>query len=124
MKRVIHLILLTSLPVLTAAPAVNPDLVVATDGSGQFRTVQGALDSIPKGNRERLIVLIKDGTYREKVRIDASFVTLRGQSRRGTRIEFAQGADDFRAKPDVLGIAVVNLRGHDVGIRRAIELPR
>jgi pectinesterase len=86
-----------------------PDITVAADGSGQFITVQQAVESISKDSRERIIVYIKDGTYREKVRIDSAFVTLRGQSRKGTRIEFPQLNDDFTKNPDKLGRAVVNV---------------
>ena len=88
------------------ATDVKPDLTVAADGSGDFRTVQSALDSIPKDNRQRTIVFIKDGTYREKIRVEAPRVTLRGQTQRGTRIEFAQRDGDFHQKPDAIGRAV------------------
>jgi pectinesterase len=92
------------------ADPLEPDIVVAADGTGHFTTIQHALESISATNRERLIVLIKDGIYREKIRVDASFVTLRGQSRKGTRIEFSQVKDDFVANPDELGWAVINLK--------------
>ncbi len=96
-----------------AALPVKPDLTVAADGSGDFTTVQAAVASVPKGNHERVIILVKDGVYREKVRIDAADVTLIGQSRAGTRIEFPQGAVEFRRHPDKLGTAVVNINGDD-----------
>src|SRR5215468_5021372 len=96
-----------------AAASFRPDIVVAADGSGDFKTIQAAVESIPNTNRERKIVFIKNGVYREKVRVDASFVTLRGQSRKGTRIEFAQLNDDFTRKPDNLGRAVINLNRAD-----------
>ena len=87
----------------------KPDIVVSADGSGDFKTIQAAVSSIPAINRERVVVFVKNGTYREKIRVDASFVTLRGQSRKGTRIEFPQLQDDFVAHPDDLGWAVINL---------------
>ena len=99
-----------------AASAENlpkPDLTVAADGSGDFKSVQAAVASIPKANRERTVVFVKDGIYREKVRVDAPFVTLRGESRKGTRIEFAQLNDDFTKSPDELGRAVINVNGDD-----------
>ena len=99
---------------LTAAaetPALKPDITVAQDGSGDFKTVQEAVASIPRDNHERMIVLVKDGHYKEKVRVDASCVTLRGQSRAGTRIEFPQLMDDFTQHPDNLGRAVLNVHG-------------
>jgi pectinesterase len=87
----------------------EPDIVVAADGTGDFKTIRSAVESIPVTNRDRIVVFIKDGTYREKVRVDASFVTLLGQSRKGTRIEFSQVKDDFMAYPDAVGWAVINL---------------
>lgn len=97
----------------SAQPLPKPDLTVAADGSGDFKTVQAAAASIPKANRERIVVFIKDGVYREKVRVDAAFVTLRGESRKGTRIEFPQLNDDFTKSPDALGRAVINVNGDD-----------
>ena len=90
-----------------------PDITVAADGSGDFTTIQAAVASIPRDNRERIIILVKDGVYREKIRVDASFVTLRGQSRKGTRIEFAQLASEFRGGPGDPGRAVINLNAND-----------
>jgi len=88
----------------------KPDIVVAADGSGDFKTIQAAVQSIPATNRDRIVVFIKDGTYDEKIRVDASFVTLRGQSRKGTRIQFSQLQDDFKRVPDSIGWAVINLK--------------
>jgi pectinesterase len=92
-----------------ASTLPKPDLIVAADGSGDFKTIQAAVQSIPKTNNERMVVFIKDGIYREKIRVDASFVTLRGRSRKGTRIEFPQLDEDFNKRPDALGRAVINL---------------
>jgi pectinesterase len=100
-----------------AEPSLGADLTVAADGTGDFQTIQGALDSLPRDNCERRIVFIKDGSYREKIRIDLPFVTLRGQSRAGTLIEFAQGAEEFRRQPDQLGIGVVNINADDCVIQ-------
>lgn len=94
-------------------PEIKPDIIVAANGSCDFKTVQDAVASIPADNHQRMIVLVKDGVYKEKVRVDASCVTLRGESRKGTRIEFAQLNDDFAQNPDKIGRAVVNVRGDD-----------
>jgi pectinesterase len=93
--------------------AIKPDIIVAVDGSGDFKTIQEAVGSIARDNRERIILFIKDGFYHEKVRVDPNFITLRGQSRQGTQIEFPQGADEFTANPDNIGRAVVNINGND-----------
>ncbi|MFD5138492.1 pectinesterase family protein [Streptomyces sp. NPDC058378] len=55
-------------------------LTVAKDGSGQYTTVQAAVDAIPAGNTARVVVSIAPGTYRGLVRIPAGKqnVTLQG----------------------------------------------
>jgi pectinesterase len=119
MKSALAFILIAMVPVGLAVakdesvPAIRPDLTVASDDSGNFKTIQQAIDSIPHDNRQRTIIFIKDGVYHEKVRIDPGFVTLRGESRQGTRIEFAQGTDDFANHPDNIGRAMVNINGSD-----------
>jgi len=115
-SRLLLALALVSVPQLltvSRAEMPKPDIVVAADGTGAFKTIQEAVDTIPKDNRERKIIFIKDGLYHEKVRIDPDFVTLRGESRQGARIEFAQGADEFTKNPDNIGRAVVNINGND-----------
>ncbi len=78
----------------------KPDIVVAADGSGKFKTVQEALASIPRTNTERITVLVKKGVYKERISCPAPFVTLLGESRKDTRIEtnatvFNVGGSDF-----------------------------
>jgi pectinesterase len=106
-------LLVASRLIVSAGTLPKPDLIVAADGSGDFKTIQAAVASIPKTNTERMVVFIKDGIYKEKIRVDASFVTLRGQSRQGTRIEFPQLDEDFTKTPDAIGRAVINLNRAD-----------
>jgi len=108
-RRVILFALLLPACCLFAADLPKPDIVVAVDCTGDFKTIQAAVESIPATNRDRVVVFIKKGRYREKIRVDASFVTLRGESRERTRIEFPQLKDDFTAHPDAIGPAVINL---------------
>ncbi|HEV7241743.1 MAG TPA: pectinesterase family protein [Thermoanaerobaculia bacterium] len=91
-------------------PAENASLVVAQDGSGDFRTIQEAIDAIPQSNEDNQTVLIRNGTYREKVRIAKSYVALVGEDREKTRIEFAELRRNWRAShPDDYGAAVINI---------------
>ena len=46
-------------------PSDSRTLIVAQDGSGQYRSIQSAVDDARKGDR----ILIKPGAYREDVRI-------------------------------------------------------
>ena len=72
-------------------PANPTNLLVAADGSGDFVTVQGALDSVPSGNTTPTLITINNGNYLEIVDIRAkNLLTLRGQSRNGTVIVLRQ----------------------------------
>lgn len=62
------------------------ELKVAADGSGDFRTVQAAVDSVPEGNLERVIISLKNGIYPGEVRIHKPFLTIRGEDRKKTQI--------------------------------------
>ena len=69
---------LVLLPVAASAQATKTrkkTIVVAADGSGQFKTVQEAVDSAPDGN---VRINIKPGEYRNLISISANGVELRG----------------------------------------------
>lgn len=70
--------------VLRAEPA---PIIVAPDGTGQFKTVQGAIDSIPDDNTEWRVITIKPGTYKERllIRGGKTFVILRGEEKDARR---------------------------------------
>ncbi|PKU84785.1 Pectinesterase QRT1 [Dendrobium catenatum] len=42
-------------------------ILVSKDGSGDSKTVQGAVDMVPDGNKERVKIYIASGVYREQV---------------------------------------------------------
>jgi pectinesterase len=65
-------------------------LIVAADGSGNYRTIQEALNAVPKNNSKNVIILIRKGTYHEKLFIEQSYVTLVGEDRDSTCIIFAE----------------------------------
>ena len=67
-----------------AGPAANATaLTVAADGSGDFTTVQGAIDAVPANNAQRVVITVKKGTYVEQVYVGATrpLVTVRGEDR-------------------------------------------
>ena len=52
-----------------AAPTADHDYVVTLDGSGDFCTLQGAVDAVANNDATRTLIRIKKGTYREIVNI-------------------------------------------------------
>lgn len=67
-----------------AGPAAGTTaLTVAADGTGDFNTVQGAIDFVPAGNTQRVTITVRAGTYTEivYVRSNKPFITVRGADR-------------------------------------------
>ncbi|MEU0389421.1 pectinesterase family protein [Streptomyces chartreusis] len=67
-------------------------LTVAKDGSGQYTTVQAAVNAVPANNPSRVVIAVKPGTYRELVKVPANkpHVTIQGTggSRKDTTIVY------------------------------------
>lgn len=67
------------------------DIVVALDGSGQYKSIQEAINAVPDNSTKRTIMLIKNGTYNtEKLIVPASKInlTMLGESREKTVISY------------------------------------
>ena len=90
MKPLAMLFISLLLGLAMASAGERAQIIVAADGSGSFRTIQEALNSIPGNNASPVIILIKKGTYNEKVFIEKSFTTLVGEDRDSTRIIYAE----------------------------------
>jgi pectinesterase len=71
-------------------------IIVAKDGSGNFTTVQAALNAVPLKNKKPITIYIKNGIYKEKLLLDSSkqFVTLIGEDKRNTILTY----DDHTGK--------------------------
>ncbi len=87
---------ITNLPVWTIRTRRNGSasdaekLTVAADGSGDFCTVQGAIDFVPLGNTQSWEIFIRNGVYQEIVYVtNKNHLTFRGENRKGTTIEYA-----------------------------------
>ena len=73
-----------------APPATGVErVVVAADGSGDFNTVQGAIDFAPASPAKRLTILVKKGNYEELVFMQGkSNLTIRGEDREGVQVGY------------------------------------
>ncbi len=73
-----------------AATYTVKTLVVAQDGSGQFSTVQAAVNAVPANNTTRTVIYIKDGTYKEVVTVPSNkpFITFAGQDESKTILTY------------------------------------
>jgi pectinesterase len=79
-------------------------IIVDSEGRGDFNSIQSAIDSIPKNNNQRIVVLIKPGFYAQRVLIPENkpFITLRGKDPFKTTISYNLHHDML--KPDGSGI--------------------
>jgi pectinesterase len=78
--------------------AVSADIIVAKDGTGKFSTVQSAIDSIPDNNSKKVVIYIKNGTYKEVVTVRKNNLHIIGESNTGTIISYGNYAG--KLKPD------------------------
>jgi pectin methylesterase-like acyl-CoA thioesterase len=74
----------------SAPPAGTAMLTVAADGSGDFCTVQGAINFVPANNTQRVFILVRKGTYTEidNVASNKPFITIYGEDRNQTVIQY------------------------------------
>jgi pectinesterase len=77
------------------------NFVVAQDGSGNFKTVQEALNAVPDFRKVTTTIFIKNGTYKEKLNLSASkqMVTLIGENVEKTILTY----DDWAQKKNIFG---------------------
>lgn len=89
---------------LVSTAKAQQKIVVAQDGSGNYKTVQQAMDAIPSGNNELVQVYVKKGIYREVVVVDArkGSVHLIGEDKQKTIITFDNHAGTKLSNGDTL----------------------
>jgi len=72
-------------------PEPDYDVVVAKDGSGNYSSVQSAINAAPSSS-SWYTIYIKNGSYHEVVTVDKSYIELIGQSATGTVITYGNYA--------------------------------
>ncbi len=77
------------------------DFIVAQDGSGNFKTVQDAINAVPDMRKKETVIFIKNGTYKEKLVLAESkaMVKFIGESVEKTILTY----DDYAGTKNVFG---------------------
>ncbi len=77
-----------------AGPAADAThVVVAADGSGDFNTVQGAIDFLPANPPQHVTIFVKNGNYEELVYCKSkSNFTIRGEDRDKVQVGYANNS--------------------------------
>lgn len=108
--------LLTFISISVFATNEEPyhDFTVAADGSGDFKTLTEAMNNLPMYTYERVVIFIKRGIYNEKIRIEQDNITLLGEDKDSTIIQYSQLREDWQKNKDFIGPAVINIHADDI----------
>ena len=104
----------TGIVTSTPPPPVVPqgyDVVVAQDGSGNYTSLQAAINAAPSNRTTPYRILVRKGKYIEKVTIPASkpFLYVIGEGIN----EVVFSWDDYAGKPGVTEIATITINSND-----------
>lgn len=74
-------------------------VVVAQDGTGQYRTIQEAINAAANHSQTRIVITVKKGTYAEKVVVPSwkTRITLKGEDKENTIITW----NDYSGKGEI-----------------------
>ena len=61
---------------------------IKQDGTGDFTSVQAALDSLPADNQEPVTLFIHKGIYREQIHVTVPYVSFTGESAEETILTY------------------------------------
>ena len=91
------LLLTVQLQAQNAVPVYPPSLTVAQDGTGNYKTIQEAINSVRDLGQAQVTIFIKKGVYHEKVTVPSwkTHISLIGQDKETTIIT----NNDYTNKP-------------------------
>jgi pectinesterase len=90
-------------------------IVVDTKGKGDFKTIQGAINSLPDTSATTRVIFIRKGVYNEKLYIEKHNITLLGEDREKTIITQSIARDAWRClHNEDWGVATINTDGNDL----------
>ena len=93
-------------------------IVVDINGKGDYKSVQGAINSLTDSSASPRIILIKKGIYNEKIYIEKHNIVLEGEDRDKTIITQDIARDEWRCDhKDDWGVATLNLEGNDITLK-------
>lgn len=72
--------------------------IISRDGTGDFTTIQAAIDAAPATSRHPVILLVKNGVYEERVIVNKDNLRIVGEDSEKTIITHAACAKDLNAE--------------------------
>ena len=94
-------LVLVTMSLSLMAQTTKYHFVVAKDGSGNFKTIQEAINAVPDFRKKETRIFIKSGIYKEKLILAEckTLVTFIGESVENTIITY----DDYNQKKNIFG---------------------
>ena len=112
MKKVLFILVAV---VLTQLVFAQKKIVVDINGSGDFKTIQEAINSLAASSNTLRTILIRKGVYKEKLFIEKSNIVFEGEDKEKTIITAAIARDEWRCEnKDDWGVATMNVRANDI----------
>lgn len=91
--------------------AKSMEVVVSKDGSGDYTSIQEAIDAAPEKGTAPFVIYIKKGIYDEKLFIEKNYISLVGEDRDSTVIRTAELRRIWRESHDSdWGAAAINIK--------------
>ena len=115
-----HIIFVFALNVFFSALCFSQTkkIVVDINGKGDFKSIQGAINSLTDSSASPRIVFIRKGIYNEKIYIRKYNIVLEGEDRDKTIITQDIARDEWRCDhKDDWGVATLNLDGSDITLK-------
>jgi pectinesterase len=119
MNRARHIVFVFTL-VLSSAFCFSQEkkIVVDINGKGDYRSIQGAINSLTDSSASPRIIFIRKGVYNEKIYIEKHNIILEGEDRDHTIITQDIARDEWRCNhKDDWGVATLNLDGNDITLK-------
>jgi pectinesterase len=90
-------------------------IIVDINGSGNFTSIQSAINSLANDSAYPRTIFIKKGVYNEKISIEKNNIILIGEDKGNTILTQAIARDIWRCtNNDDWGVATLNLKGNDI----------
>ena len=115
--RLLLLLLTVLLATCIMAQPADRLIIVDINGNGDYRSIQGAINSLEDSSAVPRIILIKKGVYKEKIYLEKHNIILKGEDREHTIITQDIARDEWRCMHnDDWGVATLNIDGNDISL--------
>jgi pectinesterase len=93
-------------------------IIVSQDGKGDFKTIQGAINSLSDSADMPRIIFIRNGTYKEKIYLEKHNIVFEGEDRDKTILTASIARDEWRClHNEDWGVATLNIDGNDITLK-------